>query len=189
MSIPELQPRNRARVTPRIAEAAVERARLTVVPRGRTSAPRVPFVALISAIMLVGVVSLLLFNTSMQQASFAATSLESRADSLAAREQSLQMQLASMRDPQHLAEKARRLGMVKSGTPAFLSLDGKVTGQPHVAQRGDSMRIEPKAPVKPKKLTPAPVVEGPSGLAVEERGGGSAGRGTETGRHGAGSGE
>ena len=38
------QARNRV---PRIAEAAVERARLTVVPRRRTRAARVPFVTLV----------------------------------------------------------------------------------------------------------------------------------------------
>ena len=40
---------------PRIAEAAVERARLTVVPRRRTRAPRVPFVALVSLLLVSGV--------------------------------------------------------------------------------------------------------------------------------------
>ena len=69
----------RARL-PRIAEIAVKRARLTVVPRPRTRprAPRVPFVTLVSVILLGGVVGLLMFNTSMQQASFRAAALGSR---------------------------------------------------------------------------------------------------------------
>ena len=50
---------------PRFAEAAVERARLTVVPRRATRAPKVPFVALVSLLLVGGVVGLLLFNTSM----------------------------------------------------------------------------------------------------------------------------
>ncbi|MGH3307948.1 MAG: hypothetical protein ACRDOX_09690, partial [Nocardioides sp.] len=61
------------------AEAAVERARLTVVPRRRTRAARMPFVMLVSLVLLGGVIGLLLFNTSMQQASFAATALEEQA--------------------------------------------------------------------------------------------------------------
>ncbi|HEY1175080.1 MAG TPA: hypothetical protein VGF17_02905, partial [Phytomonospora sp.] len=65
----------RSRV-PRIAEVAVERARLTVVPRRRVRAPRMPFVALVSMVLLGGVVGLLLLNTSMQQAAFASTSLQ-----------------------------------------------------------------------------------------------------------------
>ena len=69
---------------PRIAEAAVERARLTVVPAaGARRAPRVPFVILVSLLLVGGVVGLLLFNTSMQQASFTATALEQQAAVLA----------------------------------------------------------------------------------------------------------
>ena len=55
-------------------EAAVDRARLTVVPhRRRVRAPRMPFVTLVSVVLLGGIVGLLCFNTQMQQASFAAT--------------------------------------------------------------------------------------------------------------------
>ena len=70
---------------PRLAGAALERARLSVVPRRRRrrSSP-VPFVMVISMIAVGGVVGLLLFNTSMQQASFAATDLQNRADTLQA---------------------------------------------------------------------------------------------------------
>ena len=74
---------------PRFAEVAVERARLSVVPRLRTKAPRIPFVTLVSVILLAGVVGLLLFNTSMQQASFTASRLEGQAADLTARQQEL----------------------------------------------------------------------------------------------------
>ena len=37
---------------PRLAEAAVERARLTVVPRRTQKAPRVPFVSLVSLLLV-----------------------------------------------------------------------------------------------------------------------------------------
>ena len=75
-------------------------------------APRVPFVTLVSLLLLGGVVGLLLFNTSMQQASFAATALEEQATDLSAREQTLQMELERLRDPQRVAEAAKRQGMV-----------------------------------------------------------------------------
>ena len=70
MSSPALQLRERL---PRLAEDAVDRARLTVVPRRRVRAARMPFVTLVSLVLLGGVVGLLCFNTQMQQASFAAT--------------------------------------------------------------------------------------------------------------------
>jgi len=97
---------------PRIAEEAFERARLTVVPRRRTRAARMPFVALVSMVLLSGVVGLLLFNTSMQQASFAATALEGQANTLAARQQTLQMDLDRLRNPQRIAKAAVGLGKI-----------------------------------------------------------------------------
>jgi cell division protein FtsB len=148
----------RARV-PRIAEAAVERARLTVVPRRAPKAARIPFVTLVSLLLVGGVVGLLLFNTSMQQASFSATAMEGRASVLDAQEQSLQMELAKLRDPQKVAERAKQLGMVPASTPAFIRLsDGKVLGKPTVAQPTDGMRITPLPVRKPKNLRPDPVI-------------------------------
>lgn len=156
MSTPLWQPRARV---PRLAEAAVERARLTVVPGRRTRAPRLPFVSLVSLLLVTGVVGLLLFNTNMQQLSFVASSMEEQASVLAAEEESLRMQLHRLRDPQHLAARARRLGMVPAGSPAFVRLtDGKVLGRPGSAEPADAMRIAPPPPVKPLSLQPQLVV-------------------------------
>ncbi|HEU5035994.1 MAG TPA: hypothetical protein VFT70_03235 [Nocardioides sp.] len=144
---------------PRIAESAVERARLTVVPRRRTRAARMPFIALVSMVLLSGVVGLLLFNTSMQQASFAATALEDQANTLAARQQSLQMDLDRLRNPQRIAKAAIGLGMVQAGNPAFLELGtGKVRGIPSAGDGSTPLRINPLPPKKPAILAPAPHV-------------------------------
>ena len=71
---------------PRFAEAAVERARLTVVPPrrqlDRTQAARTPFAVLVLVMLAAGVVGLLMFNTNMQQLSFTATSLQDRVNVL-----------------------------------------------------------------------------------------------------------
>ncbi|GAA4721262.1 hypothetical protein [Nocardioides conyzicola] len=150
MSSPAFQIRSRI---PRFAEGAVERARLTVVPRRRTTAGRAPFLALVSMVLLGGVVGLLLFNTSMQQASFASTALEQQSTRLAAREQSLSMDLDRLRDPQRIAEAALRLGMVQACSPAFLQLgSGKVTGAP--CSDPNPLRVNPNPPAKPAILNP-----------------------------------
>lgn len=142
----------------RNVRAAVERARLTVVPRRRTQAARMPFVMLVSLVLLGGVVGLLLFNTSMQQASFAATSLERQASTLSARQQTLEMELEVLRNPQHVAEQAQKMGMVVSSSPAFLRLsDGKVLGAPAAATPTEGLRIRPRPPVKPRVLNPPPI--------------------------------
>jgi cell division protein FtsB len=155
MSSPAVQLRTRV---PRIAGAAVEKARLTVVPRARSRAPRVPFVTLVSLVLLGGVIGLLLFNTSMQQASFAATSLEQQAQTLAAREQTLQMELDELRNPQRVATRAQEMGMVIPAAPTFITLDGKVSGQRLAAAPDNRLNLAPQPVPKPAVLAPAPTV-------------------------------
>ena len=156
MSSPAVQVRTRI---PRFAESAVERARLTVVPRRRKAAGRAPFLALVSMVLLAGVIGLLLFNTSMQQASFTTTALEQQADRLAARQQSLEMELEQLRDPQRIASAAQRLGMVQACSPAFLRLGtGKVSGAPCTSGPANALQINPKAPAKPAILNPPATV-------------------------------
>jgi outer membrane biosynthesis protein TonB len=154
---------------PRFAEAAVERARLTVVPQrpalGRTQAARTPFAVLVIAMLAGGVVGLLMFNTNMQQSSFTATALQNHVSELTAKEQLLDLELDELRDPQHLATAAKHLGMVAPSQPAFIRLsDGQVLGDPTPTTPDDAVRInglpkeQPDA-IKRKtvivKLTPA----------------------------------
>ncbi len=151
MSIPA--PSRQPRVAPRRAPSALQRARLTVVPRARRSATRVPFVSLVTLVLLGGVVGLLLFNTSMQQASFATTALESQATNLAARQQTLQAELDELRSPQSVAERALELGMVVPSVPAFLDLrTGEVTGGRPAGAPEDRLRLRPLPPPKPQAL-------------------------------------
>jgi hypothetical protein len=151
----------RARV-PRFAEAAVERARLTVVPQralGRTQARRTPFAVLVLAMLVAGVVGLLMFNTHMQQSSFTATALQARVTTLTAKEQSLNMELDQLRDPQRLAKAAKQLRMVAPSTPAFLDLStGRILGTPTAATSGDAMRINPLPAQLPKAFARKTVI-------------------------------
>ncbi|HET7387963.1 MAG TPA: hypothetical protein VFJ19_15010 [Nocardioidaceae bacterium] len=164
MSMTSVARTARGRV-PRIAEQAVERARLAVVPRGVARPPRVPFVALVSVLLVGGVAGLLYVNTSMQQASFTTSALQERAQRLDAVQQSLQMQLERLRNPQRVALRARHLGMVPPPAPAFLRLDGhgggRVLGHPAPAVAGDGIRVSPAPRAKPSNLRPAPVIVEP----------------------------
>lgn len=168
MSSPALQPRTR--VT-RIAQEAVDKARLTVVPRVRTRAPRMPFMTLVSLVLVGGIVGLLLFNTSMQQASFTASALEGEADTLAAREQTLRMELDELRNPQRVASEAQAMGMVIPSAPVFLDLaTGRTTGVRAPATRENAIQLQPPAPIKPAVLAPQPtVVEVPAAPPAEEQ--------------------
>ena len=174
----------RSRV-PRFAEAAVERARLTVVPSrravGRTQAARTPFAVLVIAMLAAGVVGLLMFNTSMQQTSFKATALQDRVNVLTAKEQSLDLELDQLRDPQHLALAAKELGMVAPPQPAFVRLaDGRVLGNPTPATVGDSVRINPLPSRKPASLKRKTIIVKVPSATTPERATASATSGTDT---------
>lgn len=150
-----------ARVRAPRTAAAVERARLALVPARAVGAPRAPFAVLVFLILGAGVVGLLMFNTQMQQASFRATELADRAATLTAQRQALDMELERLRDPQRLAVAGRGLGMVMPPVPAFLRLsDGKVLGSPTVATAADGTSIYDRPARVPSVLNPpATVIE------------------------------
>jgi len=148
---------------PRIAEVAVQRARLTVVPRPRTRprAPRVPFVTLVSVILLAGVVGLLMFNTSMQQASFRAAALEQQADHLTAQQEELRLELQDLRDPQRIAVEAKQMGMEwPLGGPLVIDqATGKVLGdQDQATVPGFQPPTSVPGPQRPAALDPDPII-------------------------------
>jgi len=174
----------RSRV-PRFAEAAVERARLTVVPPrralGRTQAARTPFAVLVIAMLAAGVVGLLMFNTSMQQTSFKATALQDRVNVLTAKEQSLDLELDQLRDPQNLALSAKELGMVAPSQPAFVRLaDGRVLGNPTPATVGDAVRLNPLPSKKPASLKRKTIIVKVPSATTPDRATTSATSGTDT---------
>lgn len=105
------------------------RPQLTVVPRLARHAPRLPFVALVVGLLVAGLVGLLLLNTGMERGAYTVTSLRAQVAALTVKHESLQLQVAGLRNPQVVAERALRLGMVANTSPAFISLrTGKVSG-------------------------------------------------------------
>lgn len=178
MSSPAVQVQPRA---PRPADIAVARARLSVVPRTRRSAPTMPFVLLVTLMLVGGVVSLLLFNTSMQQAAFAAGDLEEKAATLTAREQTLRMELEDLRNPQRVAEQAHRMGMVLPAASGFVHLsDGTVVDVEAAPAPVAPLRLQPLRPRKPAVLTSAANL----GPASRDTGSASPDRARRHGRNG-----
>ena len=182
MSTPALQLRERlpaARPTTRCA-----RARLTVVPRRRVRAARMPFVTLVSLVLLGGVVGLLCFNTQMQQASFAATSLETQSNNLAAREQTLHDELQNLRDPQDLAAPGPA---GRDGHPAELL---HASGSPRRRPRTTARRPPPTTPRpcwparrRSRRCSTPPRSSSPSRRSPAAETGNHGGRGGHNGQH------
>lgn len=144
---------------PRIAEQAVQRARLTVVPRRHHPSARVPFVIFVSVVLVAGVVGLLMLNTTMQQNAFRATALEKEAQALTAKQEGLEMDLARLNDPQQVAERALALGMVEANVADYVDLanDSVVSSGGLAASPENRLKVKPRQQ-KPAELSPPPTI-------------------------------
>lgn len=91
------------------------------------------------ALLSAGLVALLLLNTALSEGAFVESDLKQRNAALADRKQQLEQRKAEMTSPQELAKRARDIGMVPGGPPAFLDREtGRVSGKPQVAS-GDAL--------------------------------------------------
>jgi cell division protein FtsB len=121
---------------PRPARPVPPRPPLRAVPAGRPRPARAPFVALVVTLLTLGLLGLLLLNTALAEGAFRVQDLEGRNAELAQQEQQLEQEIARLGTPQVLSERARDLGMVPSGPPAFLDpATGEVAGRTTTAER------------------------------------------------------
>ncbi len=105
--------------------------RLRVAPPAPINAPRAPFIALVVAVVVAGVLGILMINTKTAENSFQLDSLQKRQSDLDARQQALENEIAANNMPGSLDAAARRLGLVRADSPAYIRLpDGKVFGVP-----------------------------------------------------------
>ncbi|MEV4443023.1 septum formation initiator family protein [Streptomyces sp. NPDC049577] len=129
-----------------------------LLPTG-AGARRTPFVLLVVVLLGSGLIWLLLLNSSLNQGSFELSRLQRRTTELTDQQQALQQEVDQLAAPDALERRARELGMIPGGSPAFLGLDGKVTGVPGpVPSAGAQPAALPAAPPAP---VPAPGVVTP----------------------------
>jgi hypothetical protein len=109
-------------------------ARLTVAPPLPVAVPRAPFVTLVLALVVGGVLGILLVNTRINENAFRLDRLQKQQVKLNLDQQQLEKQIAEAEAPGNLTAQARKLGLVQSGPPAFIRLpDGRVIGVPQPA--------------------------------------------------------
>jgi hypothetical protein len=116
---------------PELKGRAARLARL--LPPGGGQAARTPFVVLVVLLLGGGLIGLLVLNSALSEGSFQLDDLKEETKSLTDEEQSLQRDIDAYSDPQALLRRARELGMVPGGDPAFLQPDGTVKGVPSPA--------------------------------------------------------
>ena len=105
--------------------------RLRVAPPAPISAPRAPFIAVVLTIAIAGVIGILLINTKTNENAFRISKLQDQKTALDNQQQKLENQIAGYESTGNLDVAARRLGLVKAATPAYIRLpDGRIIGVP-----------------------------------------------------------
>ncbi|MCA1223621.1 septum formation initiator family protein, partial [Streptomyces sp. 8L] len=120
-----------------------------LLPSGSGPAARTPFVLLVVLLLAGGLITLLMLNSSLNEGSFKLSRLKKQTQDLTDEQQALQRDVDDRSAPGALAQRARTLGMVPGGNPAFLRPDGTVLGLPTRAHA-----LPPPAPA-PSRPAPA----------------------------------
>ncbi|WP_406149866.1 septum formation initiator family protein [Streptomyces sp. NBC_01012] len=122
-----------------------------LMPSGPSNAARTPFVLLVVLLLAGGLISLLLLNSALNEGSFRLSKLKRETTELTDEQQALQRDVDNYSEPDALERRARELGMVPGGSPAFLDRDGTVRGTPEqaTAQPSPAAAPEPEASSSP----------------------------------------
>ncbi|MFF1697296.1 hypothetical protein ACFVXC_27395 [Streptomyces sp. NPDC058257] len=149
---------------PQLRGRAARLARL--LPSGPSQAARTPFVLLVVLLLGGGLIGLLILNSSLNEGSFQLSELKKETTELTDQEQELQRDVDAYAAPDALQRRARELGMVPGGDPAFLNPDGTVRGVPGAAEQTSALRPDPRpqevASPAPSVSLPAPPTPSPS---------------------------
>lgn len=142
-----------------------------VSPLRPERASRGVFALVVTSVLGIGMLAILLINTSLAQGAFTISELKSEQSALLQQEEALTEAVAAVAAPESLERQARAMGMVPSENPVFLDVTtGKVLGKPKAAPGTRT--------AMPRLLTPADATaaEGvdnglaglPVGMAVEQ---------------------
>ncbi|HEU5034548.1 MAG TPA: hypothetical protein VFT62_07315 [Mycobacteriales bacterium] len=180
-----LRPDRASRATPRPAHRS--RPPLRLVIGGPLTAGRTPFALLVGAILGVGLVALLLLHTLAAQDAFQLQELQHRSAQLDDAEQQLALAQQQREAPDALAARARALGMVPTGSLAFVRLHGhhgRIVGVAKAA-------VPPPAPPAASKPVTAttPGSAGSATTTTTARTGAGSTRSAATAKPGSGSGQ
>ncbi|MDX3640755.1 hypothetical protein [Streptomyces sp. MB09-02B] len=135
---------------PELKGRAARLARL--LPTRPKGAARTPFVLLVVLLLGGGLIGLLVLNSALSEGSFKLDDLQDDVKSYTDEEQALQRDVDAYSAPDALQRRARELGMVPGGDPAFLNPDGTVKGVPSAAQSVARMPLV----LAPEILDPGP---------------------------------
>ncbi|MEV0169686.1 septum formation initiator family protein [Streptomyces sp. NPDC050803] len=145
---------------PELKGRAARLARL--FPAGPGQAARTPFVVLVVLLLGGGLIGLLVLNSALSEGAFRLDDLQKETKSLTDEEQSLQRDVDAYSAPDALQRRARELGMVPGGDPAFLDPDGTVKGVPAPAPAARQASAHNPLVLAPEAFVPPPTTGAPS---------------------------
>ncbi|WP_329340155.1 septum formation initiator family protein [Streptomyces sp. NBC_00663] len=157
---------------PELRGRAARLARLLPSPSGSRQAARTPFVLLVVLLLGGGLIGLLVLNSALSEGSFKLDDLEKETKSLTDQQQALQRDIDAYSAPDALQRRARELGMVPGGDPAFLDPDGTVKGVPGAAAEQSSAQVVrppeamPLTATSPTPASPTPTATAPTPTPV-----------------------
>ncbi|MGM1078676.1 MULTISPECIES: hypothetical protein [unclassified Streptomyces] len=134
-----------------------------LLPAGRARAARTPFVLLVVLLLGGGLIGLLVLNSALSEGAFELDDLKRDTRNLTDEEQALQRDIDAHSAPDALQRRARDLGMVPGGDPAFLGPDGKVKGVPGPAAAGTPRVPAPEAMATATVPLPSAAASVPTG--------------------------
>ncbi|MFJ7294822.1 FtsB/FtsL family cell division protein [Streptomyces collinus] len=140
---------------PELKGRAARLARL--LPTGPGQAARTPFVLLVFLLLGGGLICLLVLNSALSEGAFQLDDLQRGTKNLTDEEQALQRDIDAYSAPESLQRRARELGMVPGGDPAFLDPGGTVKGVPSPAPG-----VRQPAAHTPLVLAPEAMTDGPT---------------------------
>ncbi|MFJ8633506.1 septum formation initiator family protein [Streptomyces sp. NPDC093568] len=152
---------------PELRGRAARLARL--FPPGAAQAARAPFVLLVVLLLGGGLIGLLVLNSALSEGAFKLDDIQRETKSLTDEEQSLQRDIDAYSAPDALQRRARELGMVPGGDPAFLNPDGTVKGVPSAAPSAQTGGLSPLV-VAPEALAGDPATPVTSGSSTTPAG-------------------
>jgi hypothetical protein len=147
---------------PELRGRAARLARLLPGTASPGQAARTPFVLLVVLLLGGGLIGLLVLNSALSEGSFKLADLQKDTKSLTDEQQGLQRDIDAYSAPDALLRRARELGMVPGGDPAFLDPDGTVKGVPSPASDAEPLSYRMPLVLAPEAFdstaVPAPAV-------------------------------
>ena len=142
---------------PRRLEAQLPRPQLRSLPSPARHLSRVPFVVLVVAVLVAGLIGLMVLNAATTDRAFVLRDKQREAATLGHQLSDLEAQVARANSPAQLAGRAADLGMVPNPYGVFIDLStGRVIGEPTAPNGREmpSLRVRPAANAAPGVVQP-----------------------------------